>query len=305
MNSSAQDDADDANNDYSDLNDGEDGNSDEDLDTKGSGGSAVKKGHHSHLRQRQHGQGDDASDEHGGNGDDDYGFAASRGLWERQQRGAPQVQPNRARPSGISSGRSGGGGGSISSNEHSSSSSSDGVSASSNGVGINGLSNSSFNSHSSRHAAIHGASSAMRASSAVASVSVDDPIAYAANVSQRCEEVVRRSTLFVPKCFNQRPSVLRPVLITGAGGCGTHTAATLLQRVGVHVGRLTFRDTALCGGWGLVPETALLCANFNLGFAHSSLEFTCLLYLNLIALLCPPSRSLAGHSLTLSPTHCR
>jgi hypothetical protein len=62
-----------------------------------------------------------------------------------------------------------------------------------------------------------------------------DPVVFAASVSPRCESVVRKSTLYVPECFQQRPRVLRQLLVTGAGGSGTHYAVELFGIGGVEL----------------------------------------------------------------------
>lgn len=59
-----------------------------------------------------------------------------------------------------------------------------------------------------------------------------DPLVFASGVSEWCRLVVRNSTLYQEQCFQRKPQILRRLLVTGAGGCGTHYAVDLFRESG-------------------------------------------------------------------------
>ena len=63
-----------------------------------------------------------------------------------------------------------------------------------------------------------------------------DPLAYAQSVSKHCAFIVNYTTLYEPECFKVKPQILRPLLVTGSGGCGTHTTSDLFVEGGIHIG---------------------------------------------------------------------
>ena len=65
------------------------------------------------------------------------------------------------------------------------------------------------------------------------------PVVYARSVSKFCEHVVARTTLYDHRCFNTTPKILRQLLVTGSGGCGTHHAIDLFKTVGVKLSHET------------------------------------------------------------------
>jgi len=62
-----------------------------------------------------------------------------------------------------------------------------------------------------------------------------DPLDYAKTVSSRCYDIVRNSTLYDEQCFTTKPAILRKLLVTGAGGCGTHHAVDTFAAGGVRL----------------------------------------------------------------------
>ena len=67
-----------------------------------------------------------------------------------------------------------------------------------------------------------------------------DPLTFASAVSEWCGLLVRNSTLYQEQCFQRKPQILRRLLVTGAGGCGTHYAVDLFRESG-YVTALLFR----------------------------------------------------------------